>query len=127
VTTAATSLNAPGNTQTADLVGEVRRLGGIGPNDPYFDPSAWAPVTAPRYGTTGRNSLRGPRVSRLDFSVFRAFQFGRYRTDFRVEAFNLTNTPQFGNPSSNVTGANFMRIVSASGERNIRFGLRFTF
>lgn len=80
-----------------------------------------------RYGTTGRNSVRGPRSSRLDFSVFRAFQIGRVRPEFRVEAFNLTNTPQFGNPASNVTGGNFMQILSASGERNIRMGLRFSF
>ncbi len=127
VTTAATSLNAPGNTQTADLVGPVHKLGGIGPDAQYYDPSAWGPVTEVRYGTTGRNSMRGPRVSRLDLSVFRALQFGRYRTEFRVEAFNLTNTPQFGNPAANVTGANFMSITSATGERNIRLGLRFVF
>lgn len=127
VSSAGTSLNAPGNAQTADLVGSITQLGGIGPGTPYYDPAAWAPVTAVRYGTTGRNSVRGPRASRLDFSVFRAFQLGRVRPEFRVEAFNLTNTPQFGNPASNVTGANFMQILSASGERNIRLGLRFSF
>lgn len=127
VTAAGTSLNAPGNTQTADLVGEIRQVGDIGPGGQYFDPSAWAPVTQARYGTTGRNSMRGPGVTSLDLSVFRSFPLGRYRTEFRIESFNVTNTPQFGNPSANVSGANFMRITSASGERNIRLGLRFTF
>ncbi len=56
--------------------------------------------------------------------MFRAFQIGRLKPELRVEACNLTNTPQFGNPASNVTGANFMRILSASNERNIRVGLR---
>lgn len=127
VSSAGTSLNAPGNSQTADLVGAITQLGGIGPGNPYYDPAAWASVTAVRYGTTGRNSVRGLRSSRLDFSVFRAFQIGMVRPEFRVQAFNLTNTPQLGNPASNVTGANFMQILSASGERNIPMGLRFSF
>ena len=127
VTSAGTSLNAPGNMQTADQVGTVERPGGIGPDAPYFDPSAWAAVTQVRYGTSGRNSVRGPGATRLDLSVFRAFQIGRLKPEVRIEAFNLTNTPQFGNPASNVTGANFMRILSASNERNIRVGLRLAF
>lgn len=127
VTTSATSLNAPGNTQTADIVGEIRKVGDIGPGVNYYDPSAWATVTEARYGTTGRNSVRGPRATRLDLSVFRGFQVGRRRLEARVEAFNLTNTPQFNNPAANVTGANFMQITSATGERNVRVGLRFAF
>jgi hypothetical protein len=37
------------------------------------------------------------------------------------------NTPQFGVPNGSVTSTNFMVITSASGERQVRFGLRLSF
>ena len=42
VTADATELNTPNNTQTADLVGTVTKVGGIGAEGVYFDPAAWA-------------------------------------------------------------------------------------
>jgi hypothetical protein len=132
------SLNAPGNsTQTADQVKpEVAKLGGVGRDAPYYDPAAFAPVTAVRFGTTGRNILRGPGLVNLDAGLFRNFNLSeRWRMQFRAESFNLTNTPHFSNPSSNVSTAGFMTITSAlstsgsveGGERSIRFALRFSF
>jgi hypothetical protein len=50
VTASGASLNAPNNTQTADQVlSTVALLGGIGAGNPYYDPDAFAPVTAVRY------------------------------------------------------------------------------
>jgi hypothetical protein len=130
-------LNAPGNSQTADQVKPtVEKLGGIGRNDPYFDPAAFAPVTGARFGSTGRNILRGPGAVHVDLSLFRNFKFSeRWNLQFRAEAFNLANTPHFNNPSSNVSSGGFMGITSTAGEgtnadtseRRIRFGLKLTF
>ncbi len=53
------------------------------------------------FGTTGRNSLRGPGIFNMDASLFRAFPIGgARRIEFRVEAINVTNTPKFNNPTS---------------------------
>ena len=149
ISAAGTSLNAPGQTQTADQVKPmVEKLGGIGRNVPFYDPTAFASVTAVRYGNSGRNILRGPGVVNLDFGLARNFSLTeRFKLQFRAEAFNLTNTPHFGNPSTNVSNVryrpdgtiadlgNFMSITSASsiansvdgGERQIRFALRLNF
>jgi Carboxypeptidase regulatory-like domain/TonB dependent receptor-like, beta-barrel len=126
------SLNAPGNTQYPDLVGTPNKLGGIGANDPYYDPSAWAPVTEVRPGNVGRNSVRGPGWWNIDMSLFRRFNLGpRFNLEARVEAFNLTNTPHFSQPNGdNVNSGGFMTITSTSGnspERQIRLGLRLQF
>jgi hypothetical protein len=51
----------------------------------------------------------------------------RLNTQFRAEFFNFTNSPQFGGVSSSRTSNSFMQITSASGDRQIRFGLRFSF
>ena len=140
VGSAGASVNAPGNTQTADQVlPGVAIPGGHGPNAPYFDPLSFAPVTAVRFGTSGRNILRGPGVFVIDASVFRDFNFReRFKLQFRTEANGLTNTPSFGNPGATVSNAAFSNgaitnfngysiISSASGDRQLRFPLRFSF
>ncbi len=135
------SVNAPGNTQTADQVlPEVKILGGVGRGNSYFDPMAFIPVTDVRFGTVGRNSVRGPGSFNLDASVFRIFDLSeRFRMQFRAEALSLTNTPQFSNPGATVSSATrnsdgsiralngFTEITSAGGARQIRFALKFMF
>lgn len=148
VTANGAELNAPGNTQTADLVasGSVKVLGEIGANKPWFDPLAFRQPTGVRFGTTGRNTLYGPGIFNLDLSLFRTFRITeRLRTEFKVECFNVTNTPKFANPSANVGSMvlnpdqtiralnNFSSITSTltnagvPSERQFRFGLRLSF
>ncbi len=131
-------LSLPGSTQTADQVKpEVKKLGGIGRGVPFFDPAAFStntrnPDGSPRFGTTGRNILRGPGVVNLDLSVFRNFQLTeRFKLEFRAEAYNATNTPHFENPNTNAADpVAFMSITSTTRdfpERQFRFGLRLQF
>ncbi len=142
VTSAGTSVNAPGNTQTADQVLEtVRILGGVGRGNSYFDPAAFAPVTAVRFGSSGRNALRGPGEVNLDASLFRDFHIAQGRTlQFRAEVFNLTNRPAFNNPGANASAPTraadgtilnlngYTEITSAQAtERQVRFALRLLF
>jgi hypothetical protein len=141
VTSDGASLNAPGNTQTADQVlGDVAVLGQFGRGFSYFDPNAFRPVTTARFGTSGRNILRGPNFFNLDASVFRDFKFReRYTLQFRAEAFGATNTPQFGNPGANVSNLirnadgsirslnGFTEVTSAGGTRQYRFAMKVVF
>lgn len=150
VTAAATSLNAPGNTQRADLVKpEVKILGGAGPGQSFFDPLAFAPVNDVRFGTAGFNIVRGPGLVNLDASLFRNFKITeRLTLQFRAEALNATNTPHFSNPGANVSnlqlnpdgsirslnGYTEITSVNANGngregidERFFRLGLRLSF
>jgi Carboxypeptidase regulatory-like domain len=142
VSSAGTSVNAPGNSQTADQVlPDVEKLGGVGRNVPFYDPGAFRAVTERRYGTTGRNILRGPGVVNTDVSLFRSFPITEtLQFQFRAEAFNMTNTPHFNNPGANVSNmrvsstgeitdlGNFMSITSARpDERVFRFALRLQF
>jgi hypothetical protein len=116
VTASGSSLNAPGNTQTANQVlPDVKTLSGIGLAHPWFDPTAFVPVTAVGFGNAGRNILRGPGVVNLDGSIFRTVPIGeRIRFQIRGEAFNLSNTPHFDNPAASVsTSSTFGRITTA--------------
>jgi hypothetical protein len=144
------ALNVPGGStlQLADRVKpQVKVLGGVGPN-PYFDPFAFAPVTQARLGTAGLNTLRGPGSFTTDLSLFRNFQVSeRWAVQVRAEAFNLTNTPHFSNPGTNVSnlqlnsdgttikslgGYDQITSTTATGrdgidERQFRFGVRISF
>jgi hypothetical protein len=131
VTASGASVNARGNSQTADLVGTIDKLGGIGANDPYYNTSAWARITEVRFGNTGRNTVRGPGWWNIDMSLFRRFPIGKKVTlEARAEAFNLTNTPHFTNPNGNANSGAFMTITGTSAnspERQFRLGLRLQF
>ena len=142
VTTSGASLNAPGNSQVADLVvSKVEMLGGIGPGQSWFDPLAFAPVTSTRFGTAGLNILRGPSFFNLDLGVFRTFAITeKIGLQFRAEAFNASNTPHFNNPGATVSNmvrnsngsirtlGGYTEITSAQAdERQVRFALRLSF
>ena len=148
VTASATSLNLPNSTQRADQVKPtVEKFGDVGRNVPFFDPLAFASVTAPRFGNAGFRSLRGPGLVDWDFGIHRQFQLTeRFRIQFRMEAFNFSNTPHFANPGGNVSSMilnangtinnlnNFSSITSVTNlgrdgidERQFRFGLKLQF
>jgi hypothetical protein len=141
VGSSATSVNAPGNTQTADQIkNDVQILGGHGVGQPYFDPLAFRAVTDARFGSSGRNILRGPGVFNIDGSIFRNFAITeRLKLQVRGEMFGVTNTPAFGNPGATVSNmtlnadgtvralAGYTEITGASGERQIRFAAKISF
>ena len=129
VTAAAGALNAPGNTQTADQVkATVTKLGGVGTGQPFYDPTAFAAATGVRYGTSGRNLLRGPGAVNLDLGLFRRFTIReRWGLEFRAEAANSTNTPHFSNPNANISAGNFLVVTSANtDQRQLRLGGRLS-
>ncbi len=109
---AAGALNAPGNTQTADQVKPVvEKIGAIGIGQQFYDSTAFAAPTGVRFGSSGRNLLRGPGVVNLDLGLFRKFPIReRVTLELRAEAANFSNTPHFNNPNSNVNGGNFLQV-----------------
>jgi hypothetical protein len=94
-----------------------------------FNAAAFA-VPAPfTFGTEGRNSLRSDWSKRLDLSVFRSFPITESkRLEFRLEAFNATNTPVFGIPDTTLGDPNFGLVsTTASTERQLQLALKFYF
>jgi hypothetical protein len=130
------NLNAGGSGQIPDQVlSTVDIPGGIGVGHPYFNRAAYAIVNIPsgstqRFGSAGRNNIRGPGYFNIDMSLFRTFTFTEtVKLQFRAEALNVLNHPNFGNPNGDINNSNFGYITSTTGtgERNMRFGLRLSF
>lgn len=81
-------------------------------------------------GTAGRDILRGPGLSNLDLSLFKNFNFTeRIKSQVRLQAYNVTNTPHFANPNSDLSQVNFGQISSTIpfSYRQVELGLRVTF
>jgi hypothetical protein len=56
------------------------------------------------FGSTGRNTFRGPFQTRWDMGLQKEFLFAeKYRVRFNFTAFNVFNQPDFDTPNSNVT------------------------
>jgi hypothetical protein len=94
----------------------------------FFNTSAFAPNAPYTFGNAGRNILIGPGMVNFDLGLFKRFQVSEDRFfQFRFEAFNAFNTPQFGQPNAVVGNQDFGRIMSAERPRNLQFGLKFIF
>jgi hypothetical protein len=127
----------PSNAQRPDQLRYPAISGAVGPGTQWFDVTAFAAPSTVRYGTAGRNTLRGPKLVNYDFSVFKSFAITENkRLEFRTEFYNLTNTPHFNQPASNFsTASSFGSItstigangVAGGGEREVQFALRFLF
>ncbi|MEO6803199.1 MAG: TonB-dependent receptor, partial [Granulicella sp.] len=105
ITADATSCNCPGNSQRANqILPTVRKVGRGVFGTQYFDTNAFAPVTTAQFGTASFNSLRGPGYTNLDASITRDFHiWERVYFNLKLESYNVTNTPHFGNPAANVS------------------------
>ena len=130
----ATPINAPGNSQVADKINAHTKILGAhnytSSGIVYFDITNYAVPPATRLGNSGRDSLRGPGTFELDSGLKRAFRIReRYGLELQMEAFNVTNTPQFSTPNATVgSGSSFGTITSTAGNnRVVRLSGRVTF
>lgn len=113
---------------------------------PSSNGTATAGATGTDFGNVGRNVLRGPRQTNVDFSVIKRFPFRESKNiELRAEFFNLFNHANFANPISNLsvvastsidpnsgkitgTPGDFGRIISTSNNpRLIQFAIKLNF
>ena len=139
------SLNLPGSSQRADQIGEPVQKGGYGRGQAWYDWRQFSSVTGARFGTAGFNTLRNPGIRNMDLGIFRNFRVTeRVGLQFRGEALNISNTPQLGGASNNISSlrtdpnGNFLGgVFEVTGtantgrdglvQRTFRLGLRMSF
>jgi len=96
----------------------------------WFDPTGFYKPALGTDGNLGRNGIYGPGLATGDVSIFKNLSLTeRVKAELRAEAFNITNTPQFTNPDSNVGDGNFGQINATRqySERQLQMAVRFTF
>ena len=114
----------------------------LSPSGPVFfgTGAARTQVVATSLGTLGRNSIDGPGEINVNASVARTIKlYERFNLQLRVDAFNLLNHTNFGNPSAalavttNAAGAayfnspTFGQITTADRARFLQIVTRLNF
>ena len=105
------------------------RLGGTGAT-PYMNAGAFSAAPAYTYGNVPRQiSCSGPGYINSDMSVNKDFKAGeRFKFQFRAEALNAFNKPQFATPANSISSSTFGAITTTLGfPRIIQLGGRMTF
>jgi hypothetical protein len=113
--------NSVGSGSYADLVGDPH-----GPKPTFYavpgvvygplldNPGAYAQPTGLTFGDSGRNSLAGPGRLNFDMGLFKHFRVRESMAlEFRAEAFNIFNHPQWTGLNTNSCG-----YVTDSGSGN---------
>jgi hypothetical protein len=103
----------------------------------WFNTTAFVSPGPYEFGNSGRNILSGPGTKEFDLSLFKNFVFnesGSRHLQFRAEAFNIFNTPQFNNPNAQIGSPAAGTITSAGApllfqrtSREIQLALKLYF
>ena len=102
----------------------------VQPDQPIpSEPTAVAGDLGTDIGNVGRNVLRGPSQSNIDFSVSKRFSLTESKDlQVRADFFNLLNHANRDNPISDISTGDFGEILSfSSSPRIIQLSLKFSF
>ncbi|HEY7304138.1 MAG TPA: carboxypeptidase regulatory-like domain-containing protein [Bryobacteraceae bacterium] len=130
IVTGNSTVTGVANTLRPDVRGPITI---IGRPDLWFDTSVFAPVSG--FGNLGRNVVEGPSFNNVDFSILKNTQLDEnIRIQFRIEAFDLFNRANFGEPGNVAGTPGFGRITNTrfpTGEsgssRQIQVGAKVVF
>jgi hypothetical protein len=129
IVTSNSSLNGVPNTVRPDVTGPIRIIGSV---DQWFDQSVF--VAASHFGNLGRNVVTGPGFNNVDLSLVKNARPGRLALQFRVDAFDLFNHPNFGPPGNIVGSPTFGKITrtrlptgEAGSSRQVQLAVRVSF
>jgi hypothetical protein len=102
---------------------------GLRTPEQWFTTSLFSLPALYTFGNFPRNGLVGPGLEEFDFSLQKEIALHRESTrlQFRAEAYNLFNHPNFNIPNRTAFTANFGRISSAQDSRQLQFALKLMF
>jgi len=104
----------------------VRTFGSV---SKWFDTSCFSTPAPLVLGNSGVGKVRGPGYYNSDFSLSKSEPIHeQMRITFQFDAFNLSNTPHYSNPDTNLADSNFGQIGGTNGiPREFQLGVHFTF
>ena len=120
--------NTGGSPQRPDYVpGQNPKLSNPDP-DRWFNTDAFKFADL-KFGNLGRNTMRQPAIKTWDIGLFKQFPIREsQRLQFRFEAFNLFNTPQFNAPNRALGGPAFGQITATwLDNRQLQLALKYLF
>jgi hypothetical protein len=117
-------------TQRPNLVGDPELPADERTPARWFNTSAFAVAPVFTLGSASRNPVRGPGYTNVDLAIGRRIPVpmrSGAALELRAEAFNLLNTPAFGNPGATLGATTFGVISSAGDPRVVQLAAKFLF
>jgi len=94
----------------------------------WFNTAAFSVPPDGLLGTAGRNTIRGPGQVLFDMALSKVFSLSETRLlEFRAQATNIFNTPQFTSIDTTVNSPTFGRVVAVGPMRSMQVVARFRF
>ena len=97
----------------------------------WFNTGAFSDPAAYRFGTCGRDIVRGPGSWNFDMALMKDFtlpiHWESVKIQFRADAFNIFNHPNLGLPNNTTDSSAFGTITSASQPRTLQIGAQILF
>jgi hypothetical protein len=91
----------------------------------WFNTKAFAADAVGTFGNTSRNLLIGPGLTDVDMSLVKSFVIReRWNLQFRGEAFDLTNHPNFNQPVGNLSSATYGQITGSAAGRILQGAIK---
>jgi hypothetical protein len=117
--------------ERADATGQPVTLPGFErTTQRFFNTGAFTLPKSGQYGNAGRNTIPGPGTVNFNMSLGRFVTLSREKgasADFRIEAANVFNTPNFSGLATVVNAQDFGRITGVKSMRVLTFSLRVRF
>ena len=104
----------------------VRTIGSV---SEWFDTSCFTTPAPFQLGNSGAGKVHGPGYYNSDLSLSKTATIREaMKISVQLDAFNLTNTPHYSNPDTNLSDSNFGQIGGTNGNpRQLQLGFHFTF
>jgi hypothetical protein len=132
--TVTTGVDGPNTGYTGYPFPNATGISPVPPNgrDPqhYFNAAAFVLPPPFTYGNSARSNLIAPEQVSWDLSAMKSFPMPieGHRLQFRFEAFNFPNRPNFGLPVASLTSTSFTKITGTqTNMRELQFSLKYVF
>jgi hypothetical protein len=119
------TLNGSGNQRVDQVLGDPY---GDKTINNYLNSAAFRLPALGTFGNVGRSSIKGPGTWQFDMALSRSFNLTEaQKLEIRAEAFNVTNSVRFNNPTTEFESNTFGQVTSVKDPRIMQFALKYIF
>ncbi len=119
------ALSTGGLTARPNVVGPIRKVGKL---DEWFDTTSFRAPGFGFYGDARNGTIRGPGYTSANISLYKSFPiYDRFNLQFRAEAFNVLNHPNFNNVDTGLGSGTYGHVNSAGDPRIMELALKMSF
>jgi hypothetical protein len=119
------STSTNGMASRPNVIGKISK---VGKKSEWFDTTAFQAPNFGFFGTASNGTIRGPGYTSLNLSLYKSFPiYDRLNLQFRAEAFNALNHPNFNSVDTGVGSGSYGQLTNTGDPRIIELALKMSF